>query len=60
MKDPLFQGDSGGPLVCPDDNGDWIQAGLASYGAANDIADEPGVFTRVAAYKSFIDEYVKQ
>ncbi|CAF4112626.1 unnamed protein product [Rotaria magnacalcarata] len=47
------QGDSGGPLMIFS-NGQWILAGITSYGIGCALADYPGVYTRVAFYTDWI------
>lgn len=54
----LCKGDSGGPLVCPSPEG-WIQVGVASFMRKDDPENYPGVFTRVSAYRDWIDETIK-
>ncbi len=53
-------GDSGGPLVVPDGKGGYAQAGIVSWGAATCAkAGEYGVYSRVAANREWIAQYVK-
>ncbi len=47
------QGDSGGPLVI-DDNGNWKQIGIASWGIGC-ASTTPGAYTRLALYQSWIN-----
>ncbi|KAK7081612.1 hypothetical protein SK128_009407, partial [Halocaridina rubra] len=49
------QGDSGGPLVvrvCPNK---WVQIGIVSFGHQCAFPNGPGVYTKVSAYRSWID-----
>ncbi|XP_075387426.1 chymase [Tenrec ecaudatus] len=48
-----FKGDSGGPLLCA-----GVAHGIVSYGKWN--AKPPAVFTRISAYRSWINEVLKQ
>ncbi|XP_051836543.1 chymase-like [Antechinus flavipes] len=48
----VFKGDSGGPLVCSD-----VAQGIASYAHIN--AKPPSGFTRIAHYRSWIDQILK-
>lgn len=44
------QGDSGGPLLWQNENRDWVQVGVTSFGEGCGQAQYPGVYTRVASY----------
>lgn len=52
------QGDSGGPLAVPDGEGGYLQVGIVSYGAGCASKGYPGVYTRVSAYRDWIDATV--
>jgi secreted trypsin-like serine protease len=53
------QGDSGGPLMVRDaSNTSFIQAGLVSFGRACAAPNQPGVYTRVANYKTWVESQV--
>lgn len=54
----ICRGDSGGPLVCPSSHG-WVQVGVASFTSKDHPEDYPGVFTRVAKYKDWIDQSMR-
>ncbi|XP_046835461.1 chymotrypsin-2-like [Vespa crabro] len=49
------QGDSGGPLIVQTTNKQYIQIGIVSYGDANCPSNKPGVYTRVAAFSTWIN-----
>lgn len=51
------QGDSGGPLVVNDGSGTGYKlAGIVSWGDGCAVQGYPGVYTKVANYKSWIDK----
>lgn len=51
------QGDSGGPLVV-DQGGTWTQVGITSWGIGCG-GQYPGVYSRVAAFRDWIDEQIR-
>ncbi|XP_070704474.1 tryptase-2-like [Pempheris klunzingeri] len=53
------EGDYGGPLVCRAGSG-FVQAGIMSYGSPSGcgLPDNPGVYTEVSKYLSFINGYI--
>ncbi|KAK1789754.1 hypothetical protein P4O66_015658 [Electrophorus voltai] len=50
-------GDSGGPLVCQK-SGAWTLVGIVSWGSGNCNTSMPGVYGRVAEFRSFIEETI--
>jgi len=53
----LLQGDGGGPLVCEQD-GQWYQVGVVSFGIGCGRLNTPGVYTRVSMYEQWITDTV--
>jgi secreted trypsin-like serine protease len=54
----VCNGDSGGPLICKDEEGKWVQQGVASYVASGECAalNQPPVFVRLANYADWVQE----
>ncbi|EPQ09380.1 Transmembrane protease serine 11D [Myotis brandtii] len=52
----IHTGDSGGPLVQQDTRRLWFLVGIVSWGEQCGLADKPGVYTRVTAYRDWIAE----
>ncbi|MCB1755177.1 MAG: serine protease [Gammaproteobacteria bacterium] len=50
-------GDSGGPLMI-EENGEYVQAGIVSFGNGCALANYYGVYTRVSSFVDWIDDYV--
>ncbi|XP_078486323.1 uncharacterized protein LOC100179458 [Ciona intestinalis] len=51
--DDTCRGDSGGPLMCK--HGDrWYVDGITSYGRRCGVVGEPGVYTRVTSFSSWV------
>ena len=54
------QGDSGGPLSSPAGQfGAYVQIGIVSFGEGCAREKKPGVYTRVAVYRSWIDMHTR-
>jgi secreted trypsin-like serine protease len=54
-KDACY-GDSGGPLIVHDqEQGGWRQIGIVSWGSGCGLYDSPGVYTRVASYREWVN-----
>ncbi|KAI9298710.1 trypsin-like serine protease [Neoconidiobolus thromboides FSU 785] len=49
------KGDSGGPLIGYDENNSPVLYGITSFGRECGKKGVPGLFTRISAYKEFID-----
>nr|CAD7266640.1 unnamed protein product [Timema shepardi] len=56
------QGDSGGPLLCRDTNNPhrWYVAGVVSHGEGCARPDEPGAYTRVSLFVSWIQNTIRE
>ncbi len=52
------QGDSGGPLLVQGERGEWLQAGITSFGEGCAEPNEYGVYTRVANFTSWISDTI--
>ncbi len=52
------QGDSGGPLTVLSSSGNWVQVGIVSNGIGCAVANQPGIYTRVANFDTFISDNV--
>uniref|UniRef100_A0A8C8S433 Peptidase S1 domain-containing protein n=1 Tax=Pelusios castaneus TaxID=367368 RepID=A0A8C8S433_9SAUR len=51
------QGDSGGPLQCQaPQSSSWYQVGIVSWGRGCGSRRRPGVYTRIANYRAWIDK----
>uniref|UniRef100_A0A8C2NPK5 Peptidase S1 domain-containing protein n=1 Tax=Capra hircus TaxID=9925 RepID=A0A8C2NPK5_CAPHI len=55
------QGDSGGPLVCQKKTrkSEWYQLGIVSWGVGCGQKKQPGVYTQVSSYLSWIEMKTK-
>ncbi|KAK6028799.1 trypsin, partial [Ostertagia ostertagi] len=49
------QGDSGGPLACQEDNEPYVLAGVISWGDGCAQKAQPGIYTMIAPYLSWIE-----
>lgn len=49
------QGDSGGPMFRKDDNDEWVQVGIVSWGAGCARPGSPGVYAEVSAFTADIE-----
>jgi secreted trypsin-like serine protease len=55
----FFQGDSGGPLVSREDDGNYTEVGIVSFGHVSGCEKGyPAVFTRVTSYLDWIDNVI--
>lgn len=54
------QGDSGGPLLMFTSTNVWQQVGITSNGDGCAQPEKPGVYTRVAAYQTWINETMNE
>ncbi|KAG8140331.1 hypothetical protein E2320_003037, partial [Naja naja] len=52
-KPGMMTADSGGPLLCPW-NGDWVLAGIVSWGDVCAAPKRPGIYIQVSAHTSWI------
>ena len=50
-------GDSGGPIMV-DDDGEWVQVGITSWGDGCAQPNKPGVYAEVGALHGFADDYI--
>ncbi|KAK7865505.1 hypothetical protein R5R35_003208 [Gryllus longicercus] len=50
-------GDGGGPLVC-EENGQWYQVGVISFGIGCGRKNTPGVYTRVNTHEQWITDTI--
>lgn len=50
-------GDGGGPLVCEQD-GQWYQVGIVSFGIGCGRQGVPGVYTRVQAFQPWLEQTI--
>jgi len=52
-------GDGGGPLVCEND-GQWYQIGIVSFGIGCGRRGVPGVYTKVSAFQPWLELTIKR
>lgn len=52
------QGDSGGPLMIRGRNGQWVDAGIVSWGDGCGTGAKPGIYTRVSRMRQWIQSYL--
>jgi len=50
-------GDGGGPLVCEQD-GQWYQVGIVSFGIGCGRAGVPGVYTRIQSFYPWLERTI--
>jgi secreted trypsin-like serine protease len=48
------RGDSGGPLMVRAETGEWVQAGIVSWGEGCGRRDRYGVYTRLSAFEGWV------
>ena len=48
------QGDSGGPIFLTSDDGDYVQAGIVSWGKGCARRRRPGIYTKLSNYSDWI------
>lgn len=51
-------GDSGGPLLWKNADGDWRQVGVVSFGEGCAQSGYPGVYSRVASHKDWLEDQI--
>ncbi|XP_076322007.1 serine protease 42-like [Tachypleus tridentatus] len=52
------EGDSGGPMVIQEENGQWILAGIISWGIGCALPNQPGVYTRITKFSDWINQII--